>query len=102
MRQAIWYFDFISPYAYLQFHQMDRLPGDLEVVIVPPVRRLLNHWGQLGPAEIPAKKRHTFLLTRWRAQKQGLAFKAPPRHPFNPLTVLRMAIAKGADRETTA
>ena len=101
MRQAIWYFDFISPYAYLQFHQMDRLPGDLEVVYRPILfAGLLNHWGQLGPAEIPAKKRHTFLLTRWRAQKQGLAFKAPPRHPFNPLTVLRVAIAKGADRET--
>ena len=58
---------------------------------------LLNHWGQLGPAEIEAKKRHTFLLTRWRAQKLELPFKAPPRHPFNPLTVLRLAIALGSD-----
>ena len=99
MRQAIWYFDFISPYAYLQFHQIDRLPKDVEVHYRPILfAGLLNHWGQLGPAEIPAKKNHTFLLTRWRAQKQGLAFKAPPRHPFNPLTVLRLAIAKGSDR----
>ena len=101
MRPAIWYFDFISPYAYLQFHQMSRLPDDVDVVYRPILfAGLLNHWGQLGPAEIPAKKSHTFLLTRWRAQKLGLAFKAPPRHPFNPLTVLRLAIAKGADRAT--
>lgn len=101
MRQAIWYFDFISPYAYLQFHQMTRLPGDVEVAYRPVLfAGLLNHWGQLGPAEIPTKKSHTFLLTQWRAQKAGLAFKAPPRHPFNPLTVLRLAIAKGSDRAT--
>ena len=101
MRQADWYFDFISPYAYLQFHQMQRLPEDVTVTYRPILfAGLLNHWGQLGPAEIPAKKNHTFLLTQWRAQQLGLPFKAPPRHPFNPLTALRLAIAKGADRET--
>ena len=31
MKTADWYFDFISPYAYLQFHQIDRLPKDVEV-----------------------------------------------------------------------
>ena len=99
MRQADWHFDFISPYAYLQFRQMDRLPSDVEVRFRPVLfAGLLNHWGQLGPAEIPAKKAHTFLLTRWRAQKLGLPFKAPPRHPFNPLALLRLAIALGSAR----
>ena len=98
MRQADWFFDVISPYAYLQFHQMHRLPADVEVRFRPVLfAGLLNHWGQLGPAEIEAKKRHTFLLTRWRAQKLELRFKAPPRHPFNPLTLLRLAIALGSD-----
>ena len=101
MRQADWYFDFISPYAYLQFHQMQRLPEGVTVTYRPVLfAGLLNHWGQLGPAEIPAKKSHTFLLSNWRAQQLGLPFKAPPRHPFNPLTVLRLAIAKGSDRDT--
>lgn len=101
MRQADWYFDFISPYAYLQFHKMTRLPANIIVTYRPVLfAGLLNYWGQLGPAEIPMKKSHTFLLSRWRAEKAGLPFKAPPRHPFNPLTVLRLAIAKGADRET--
>lgn len=98
MRQADWFFDVISPYAYLQFHQLHRLPDGVEVRFRPVLfAGLLNHWGQLGPAEIEAKKRHTFLLTRWRAQKLGLPFKAPPRHPFNPLTLLRLAIALGSD-----
>ena len=97
--RAEWYFDFISPYAYLQFHKLHRLPDDLEVQFRPVLfAGLLNHWGQLGPAEILAKKRHTFLLTRWRAQKLELPFRAPPRHPFNPLTLLRLALALGSDR----
>ncbi len=101
MRQADWFFDYISPYAYLQFHQLNRLPADVEVRFRPVLfAGLLNHWGQLGPAEIPAKKSHTFLLSRWRAQKTGLSFKAPPRHPFNPLTLLRLTIALGSDRRT--
>jgi len=98
MRQADWFFDVISPYAYLQFRQLHRLPDDVQVRFRPVLfAGLLNHWGQLGPAEIEAKKRHTFLLTRWRAQKLELPFKAPPRHPFNPLTLLRLAIALGSD-----
>jgi 2-hydroxychromene-2-carboxylate isomerase len=99
MRQADWFFDFISPYAYLQFHQLHRLPDDVEVHFRPLLfAGLLNHWGQLGPAEILAKKGHTFLLTRWRAQKLGLPFRAPQRHPFNPLTLLRLALTLGSNR----
>jgi len=100
MRQADWFFDFISPYAYLQFHQLNRLPSDIKVNFRPVLfAGLLNHWGQLGPAEIVGKKRHTFLLTRWRAQKLGLPFRAPPRHPFNPLTLLRLALALNSDQK---
>ena len=100
MRQTDWYFDYVSPYAYLQFHRMSRLPADVEVQFRPVLfAGLLNHWGQLGPAEIPAKKAHTFLLSRWRADKIRLPFRAPPRHPFNPLAVLRLTIALGSTRE---
>ena len=34
-RSAEWYFDFISPFAYLQFKHFHRLPADLEVRLVP-------------------------------------------------------------------
>ena len=57
---------------------------------------LLNHWGHKGPAEIPSKARHTYYLTHWIAKTRGVAFNAPPRHPFNPITVLRLALSLGA------
>jgi 2-hydroxychromene-2-carboxylate isomerase len=93
-RQAIWYFDFISPYAYLQFAAFDRLPDDLEVRITPVLfAGLLGHWDNMGPAEIPAKRRQTYRYCHWLAHTRGLAFKTPPRHPFNPLPILRLAVA---------
>ena len=93
-RQADWYFDFVSPYAYLQLEAFDRLPGDLDVTMRPVLfAGLLGHWGHKGPAEIPAKRRQTYRHCHWLAGKRGIPFKTPPRHPFNPLAVLRLAVA---------
>ncbi len=93
-RQADWYFDFVSPYAYLQLEAFDRLPDDLEVAMRPVLfAGLLGHWEHKGPAEIPAKRRQTYRHCHWLAHKRGIPFKAPPRHPFNPLAVLRLAVA---------
>jgi len=100
MRTADWYFDFISPYAYLQFESFDRLPDDLEVRLVPVLfAGLLGHWENKGPAEIPAKRRQTYRLCHWRARQRGLPFRTPPRHPFNPLALLRLAVALEARPE---
>ncbi len=99
MRTADWYFDFISPYAYLQFQRLEQLPAGLDLRLRPVLfAGLLDHWGQLGPAEIPQKKVHTLLLTRRRAQAMGVPFVPPPRHPFNPLPLLRLALALGSER----
>ena len=93
-RHADWYFDVISPYAYLQFATFDRLPDDLQVKIKPVLfAGLLGAWDNMGPAEIPAKRRQTYRYCHWLAGKRGIAFKAPPRHPFNPLAILRLAVA---------
>ena len=98
--RADWHFDPVSPYAWLQFLQLDLLPPDLELRFRPTLfAGLLNHWGQLGPAEIPAKKIATFQLCRWRAQRMDAPFRSPPRHPFNPLALLRLCIALGETRE---
>lgn len=44
-----WYFDFISPFAYLQHCQFDRLPKAAEVQYKPILfAGLLNHWGNVG------------------------------------------------------
>ncbi|MBT5809848.1 MAG: 2-hydroxychromene-2-carboxylate isomerase [Rhodospirillaceae bacterium] len=93
-RTADWYFDYLSPYAYLQFESFARLPDDLEVALKPVLfAGLLGYWDNLGPAEIPAKRRQTYRYCHWLAGKRGVPFKAPPRHPFNPLAVLRLTLA---------
>lgn len=102
-RHADWYFDFISPFAYLQFADVvarERLPDDVTVTLKPVLfAGLLGHWGNLGPAEIPAKRRQTYRYCHWLAAKRGIPFKTPPRHPFNPLGVLRLAVALDGDPE---
>jgi 2-hydroxychromene-2-carboxylate isomerase len=93
-RHADWYFDYVSPYAYLQLESFDRLPADLEVHLKPVLfAGLLGHWEHKGPAEIPAKRRQTYRYCHWLAGKRNIPFKTPPRHPFNPLAVLRLSIA---------
>jgi 2-hydroxychromene-2-carboxylate isomerase len=102
-REVDWYFDYVSPYAYLQFESFHRLPDDLEVRIRPVLfAGLLGHWESKGPAEIPAKRRQTYRYCDWLARRRGIPFRAPPRHPFNPLAVLRLTLALGATRAVTA
>jgi len=97
-RKAHWYFDYISPYAYLQFHQMDRFRERLDIALEPVLfAGLLNAWGQLGPAEIPQKRLATYKFCTWQAQRTGLPFRTPPRHPYNPLATLRLTLARGSD-----
>jgi 2-hydroxychromene-2-carboxylate isomerase len=94
-----WVFDVISPFAYLAFPQLARLPADVTVEFVPVLfAGLLEHFGQLGPAEIPSKRRFTYRFALWRARQLGLPMRMPPAHPFNPLAALRLIIAAGSDR----
>lgn len=96
--QADWYFDFVSPYAYLQLMQFGRLPENLEIRYRPVLfAGLLKHWGQKGPAEIPGKRLQTYRECQWRADRAGIPFKFPDQHPFNPLRALRLCIALGAE-----
>src|SRR5215475_10525955 len=93
-----WVFDVISPFSYLGFQQLPLLPAGTEVELVPVLfAGLLNHYGQLGPAEIAPKRRFTYRFVVWRARKLGVQLKVPPAHPFNPLSALRLIIAAGAD-----
>jgi 2-hydroxychromene-2-carboxylate isomerase len=99
-REAFWYFDVVSPYAYLQAKRFGEFDGRVEIRPVPVLfAGLLGAWGQLGPAEIPAKRIQTYRYAHWLAGQRDLPFRAPPRHPFNPLAILRLAIAAGSTVE---
>jgi 2-hydroxychromene-2-carboxylate isomerase len=96
MKSARWTFDFISPYAYLQSAVLRKFDGLAHIAYRPVLfAGLLEHHGQKGPAEIPAKKIHTFREVVWRAHAQGIALNLPAAHPFNPLPLLRLSIALG-------
>ena len=103
MRQATWYFDFVSPFAYICLRRLKELPTDLTVEYRPVLfAGLLNHWGQKGPAELPSKRRYTYRWSHWWASSLGVPFRYPAGHPFNPLHHLRLAIACGSRPEAVA
>ena len=96
MKKIDWYFDFISPYSYLQNAVLERIAPHAEIDRRPIFfGGLLNHWGHLGPAEIPPKREWTFRHCVWVAHRHGIAIKMPTMHPFNPLPLLRLSIAEG-------
>ena len=86
-----WYFDFVSPYSYICLHRLDGLHVSYKPVLFAG---LLNHFGQKGPAEIPAKRRWTYRWCHWWARELGIPFRFPAAHPFNPLSHLRLSIAR--------
>jgi 2-hydroxychromene-2-carboxylate isomerase len=101
MKHLVFHFDFISPYAWLAF---ERLPQVLEGLSVSVEYRpvllagLLQHWGSKGPAEIEPKRQWTFRHVHWLAAQQGTPLATPAVHPFNPLHLLRLALACGPNR----
>ena len=96
MKHITFYLDFISPYAYLAFEALpEALRGVSYRVSHVPVlfAGLLKHHGQLGPAEIASKREWTYRQVLWLAHRRGLALDMPASHPFNPLALLRLALA---------
>jgi 2-hydroxychromene-2-carboxylate isomerase len=89
---ADWYFDFVSPFSYLQ---CERLQSHMDAVRPHPVlfAAILDANGQKGPAEIPAKRAFTYRFVVWQAKALGIPLRFPHAHPFNPLPLLRLAIA---------
>ena len=96
MKRLDFWFDVISPYACLAF---EHLPQALEGLSVEVRYRpvlfagLLKHWGQKGPAEIAPKRDWTFREVAWSARQLGVPLQVPAQHPFNPLPLLRLALA---------
>ena len=94
--KATWYFDFISPFAYLQWASIRRLSARVDFAYRPILfAGLLQKHGHKGPAEIPGKREFTYRHVLWLARQAGVTLRFPPAHPFNPLASLRLSIAAG-------
>jgi 2-hydroxychromene-2-carboxylate isomerase len=96
---ARWYFDIVSPFAYLHLKRLGELHPALALEFVPVLfAGLLKHWENKGPAELAPKRLHTYRSCVWTASQLGIPFRLPPRHPFNPLHGQRLLVALGAPR----
>jgi len=99
MKQITFFLDFVSPYSYLAF---ERLPSALQGLSYSVDYRpalfagMLKQHGQLGPAEIAPKRDWTYRQVLWLAHQNGVALQMPAIHPFNPLALLRLALACGS------
>jgi 2-hydroxychromene-2-carboxylate isomerase len=95
MRKLL-FFDVVSPYAWLGWHELNARKVELsvEVEAVPTLFGiLLDARGGVGPAEIPEKRAYVFRDVQRCAKLAGLPLLGPPRHPFNPLKALRLCAA---------
>ncbi|MCY4238576.1 MAG: DsbA family protein [Rhodospirillaceae bacterium] len=101
MKQIDWYFDYVSPFAYLQSRRLQEFHGAAEIRPIPVLfAGLLNAFDGLGPAELPTKRIWTYRICQFNAEQWGIPFRMPPAHPFSPLRLLRLTIALNNDAET--
>lgn len=101
VRTVDFWFDPVSPYAWLAMRSLERLEAaGVEMRFVPVLfAGLLKAHGNLGPAEVPAKRTYLFRDVMREAARRCLPFAGPPGHPFNPLGALRMCTALVDDEE---
>ena len=100
LKRLTFYLDFISPYAYLAFERLPQaLEGISHAVTYQPVlfASMLKAHGNIGPAELKPKREWTYRHVLWLAQAQGTPIRMPAAHPFNPLALLRLALACGQE-----
>jgi 2-hydroxychromene-2-carboxylate isomerase len=96
VQRVIFDFDVVSPYAYIAF---ERLPAALEGLSHHVEYRpllfagLLKHWGNTAPVDVAPKKAWLFRQCAWIAGQEGMVFRAPTPHPYNPLALLRLLVA---------
>lgn len=97
------YFDYISPFAYFAWIRTQELSQNYDVKIqIHPVvfGKLLDHWGQLGPAEITPKREWLLKYCNRYAKLNNIELRGPKLHPFNPLPALRLSLLEVAgDRQ---
>ena len=99
------FFDYISPNAYLAWPETQRIAAQSGRTLIPrPVlfAALLQAHGQTGPAEIRPKMTWMVRNCLRKADRLGIALRAPASHPFNPLLALRVTRALQGTAQCTA
>ena len=95
MKSLEFYFDYLSPYAYFAWNKVEKFCLEHKVALeARPVvfGKLLDHWGHLGPAEIPPKREWLMKYSLYYAHVNNLPLSFPKYHPFNSLPALRASL----------
>jgi 2-hydroxychromene-2-carboxylate isomerase len=104
-RTIRFYFDYVSPNAYLAWTQLPHLGARHGVAVeaVPVLfAGLLDAHGQLGPAEVRPKLRWMSRNNLRKAALLRVPLNPPAFHPFNPLLALRVTSLPTADARKDA
>ena len=92
MKEFIFYFDYLSPFSYFAWEQLNNRK-DLNIHYRPvALGPLLNHWGIKGPGEIEPKREFLLKQCLRYASKKKIPFTTPQTHPFNSLYALRLSL----------
>ena len=95
---ATFYYDIISPFAYLYIKQRNHLEHKLNITPVPILLGgLFRATDNKGPGEIAAKRPHTYQFCVWQAEKLGIPFRFPDHHPFMTVAAQRLLVEHHAD-----
>jgi 2-hydroxychromene-2-carboxylate isomerase len=95
---AFFYYDIVSPFAYLYIKQRQRLGNFLDISPVPVLLGgLLRAAENKGPGEIAAKRPHTYQFCVWQAEKLGIPFRFPAHHPFMTVAAQRLLVEQNAN-----
>ena len=93
--EAYWYFDFASPFSYLQLAKAREWRSRLPVTPVPIASRVLPRRSGENDAQMLGIEDSVERFVRWRAKAAGLTLNFPPTYPFNSFAALRLCVAAG-------
>lgn len=97
MRPSVeFYFDFISPAAYLAWTQLPHLCADTGAALVYKPMLLggvFQATGNRAPITVPLKGSYLFTDLNRFARRYGVPFKLNPHFPFNTVSLMRVAVA---------
>lgn len=97
MSQSVeFYFDFISPAAYLAWTQLPHVCADTGATLVYKPMLLggvFQATGNSAPITVPLKGSYLFVDLDRFAKRYGVPFVLNPHFPFNTVGLMRMAVA---------
>ncbi len=100
MKSTLFFFDYLSPFSYFAWRELDKIPT--HIIFKPtPLGPLLNHWGIKGPGEVQPKREFLLKQCLRFSHTHSIPFTTPKTHPFNSLYALRLSTrAAGGDQQS--